>query len=52
VVAVLFLTVFVILPIANVFSQAVGKGWQAYRQRFGAPEPAAPAIDPKLAYAQ
>jgi sulfate/thiosulfate transport system permease protein len=33
-VTVAFLTLFIILPVGNVFAEALGKGWGAYRQTF------------------
>src|SRR5258708_967696 len=47
-VAVLFLTLFVLVPIGNIFSQALGAGWRAYVHTFGAPEQAAVTVDATL----
>src|SRR5690242_9559832 len=48
IVAVLFLAVFVLVPIANIFSQALSAGWGAYVGTFAAREHAAVVVDPKL----
>lgn len=43
-----FLTLFILLPIANVFSQALSAGWHAYGRTFKAPDPTTVQVDPKL----
>ena len=40
--AILFLALFVILPVANVFTRALEKGWSAYANNFRTPPPPAP----------
>src|SRR4051812_47241344 len=45
-VALLFLTVFVLVPIGNIFAQALSAGWGAYVRTFAAPEQAGAAVDP------
>src|SRR5882724_8841105 len=41
-VTVAFLTLFIILPVANVFAEALGKGWKAYTQTFSAKPASSP----------
>jgi sulfate/thiosulfate transport system permease protein len=48
--AILFLALFVILPVANVFTRALEKGWSAYVHNFRAPPP--PARDENLTRAE
>ncbi|MBV8781313.1 MAG: sulfate ABC transporter permease, partial [Phycisphaerae bacterium] len=46
--AIAFLTLFVILPVVNVFTQAFGKGFAAYAHNFISPTVADPASLPRL----